>query len=736
STMSSSSRKAYVVGVGLTKFIKPGSAIDYPEMALESTVKALLDAGIIYDDIQQAYVGYIYGDSTCGQRALYQLGMTQIPIMAIESGSIDCALALGFEKMKPGPMNSIFKDRTFPIVEVSSSIKDLDNSPLMAQLFGNAGIEYCNKYNATYDHMAKISEKNHLHSSKNPYSQYNKIYTLEQIKSSPKICGPLTNLQCCPTSDGSATVILASETFIKKNKLENQSIEIVDQILSTDSPSLLDTKSFMDLVGFNMTKIAAMKIYERSGVYPNDIQLITYDALGLCKPGESHKLIESGDTTYGGKYVINPSGGLLSKGHPVGATGLAQCIELVWQLREWATNRQVSNIKYALQHNLGLGGAVVISIYKKPKFFSLNNNVDGRKRLGYNPAIESKGITTNDLDKVKSKSDYNNQTWQRRFMVQNEENSVKTNGISSAPDFFTNTTENIFALFKKETGRSYSNFKFFGNNESDLLIVTFGSNLLQNFIGSDFLDFGLIQVRLYRPWYSQLFCNAIPKKSIKKVLVLEQVFTSTTKWLPLYLDVTSFFHNKKYWNNHVPFIIGGQYGNNLNDKSIGLHVKNLLHDLKSAKLHDNINLGEELVKKSQENNINGHITTTTTDSIISNKNNVDAIIAESKLEKPYLNMLNEIFADRLFIANAISKPNAGYFEAIKSTPEFGYGVLISKLQKRSQLVDFVSSALKNEKIPESLHVALSQWILSKDDADKSKEFGETAISLLYKLHKD
>ncbi|CAH1755952.1 1447_t:CDS:2 [Entrophospora sp. SA101] len=318
----------------------------------------------------------------------------------------------------------------------------------------------------------------------------------------------------------------------------------------------------------------------------------------------------------------------------------------------------------------------------------------------------------------------------------NEENSVKTNGISSAPDFFTNTTENIFALFKKETGRSYSNFKFFGNNESDLLIVTFGSNLLQNFIGSDFLDFGLIQVRLYRPWYSQLFCNAIPKKSIKKVLVLEQVFTSTTKWLPLYLDVTSFFHNKKYWNNHVPFIIGGQYGNNLNDKSIGLHVKNLLHDLKSAKLHDNINLGEELVKKSQENNINGHITTTTTDSIISNKNNVDAIIAESKLEKPYLNMLNEIFADRLFIANAISKPNAGYFEAIKSTPEFGYGVLISKLQKRSQLVDFVSSALKNEKIPESLHVALSQWILSKDDADKSKEFGETAISLLYKLHKD
>nr|CAG8625120.1 5841_t:CDS:2 [Entrophospora candida] len=395
--MNSSSRKAYVVGVGLTKFIKPGSAIDYPEMALESTVKALLDAGIIYDDIQQAYVGYIYGST-----ALY------LACKAIESGSIDCALALGFEKMKPGPMNSIFKDRTFPIVEVSSRIKDLDNSPLMAQLFGNAGIEYCNKYNATYDHMAKISEKNHLHSSKNPYSQYNKIYTLEQIKSSPKIYGPLTNLQCCPTSDGSATVILASETFIKKNKLENQSIEIVDQILSTDSPSLLDTKSFMDLVGFNMTKIAAMKIYERSGVYPNDIQLITYDALGLCKPGESHKLIESGDTTYGGKYVINPSGGLLSKGHPVGATGLAQCIELVWQLREWATNRQVSNIKYALQHNLGLGGAVVISIYKKPKFFSLNNNVDGRKRLGYNPAIESKGITTNDLDKVKSKSDYSN----------------------------------------------------------------------------------------------------------------------------------------------------------------------------------------------------------------------------------------------------------------------------------------------------------------------------------------
>nr|CAG8611380.1 10005_t:CDS:2 [Entrophospora candida] len=395
---------------------------------------------------------------------------------------------------------------------------------------------------------------------------------------------------------------------------------------------------------------------------------------------------------------------------------------------------------FALLHSTGgqdtldmalISHSIAIKTHTPIIHFFNNSESEEQKLSFFNHDIIKKFIEKSDIDKKGNGND--------SILINGkneEENQVKTNGISSTPDFFTNTSQMIFALFKKETGRSYSNFKFFGNNESDLLIVTFGLKLLQNLIGNDFLDFGLIQVRLYRPWYGQLFYNEIPK-SIKKVLVLEQVFTNTTKWLPLYLDVTSFFHNRKYWNNYVPFVISGQYGGDLNDQSINSYVENLLHNLKSANSHKNINLGQEFVKKSQENNINGHVTTsTTTNSIVSNKNDVNAIIAESKLEKPYLKMLNEIFTDRLFIANAISKPNAGYLESIKSTPEFGYGVLISKLQKRSQFVSLVSGILKDEKIPESLHVALSQWILGKDDFDKSKKFGDIAISLLHELHKD
>lgn len=209
-------------------------------------------------------------------------------------------------------------------------------APPAAQIFGNAGIAYMEKYGATDRHLAKIAEKNHRHSSLNPYSQFRDIYTLEQVEQSPKIYGPLTKLQCCPTSDGAGCAIVASEEFVKKHNLWDQAVEIAAQVMATDSPRMLTTDA-IEWAGCDMTRRAASDAYKKAGITANDVQvielhdcfsaneLLTYDALGLTAPGQAHKLIDSGDNTYGGKYVVNPSGGLISKGHPLGATGLAQC---------------------------------------------------------------------------------------------------------------------------------------------------------------------------------------------------------------------------------------------------------------------------------------------------------------------------------------------------------------------------------------------------------------------------
>ncbi|XP_011499651.1 PREDICTED: non-specific lipid-transfer protein-like [Ceratosolen solmsi marchali] len=391
--------KVYVIGVGMTKFEKPGKRndFDYPQMAKEAVVKALSDARVSYADVNAAAVGWVYGDSTCGQRALYELGLSGCPIynvnnncstgstalliakQIIESGNGDCVLALGFEKMERGSLSSKFNDRTNPMdkhVELMADIAGLNESPITAQMFGNAGIEHMNKYGTKPEHFAKIAYKNHLHSTNNPYSQFQNKYTLEEIINSPKIFGPLTKLQCCPTSDGSAAAVLANEDFVTKHNLQKQAVEILGMEMSTDLPTTFSERSCLKLIGYDMTKDAAEKLFTNLPYRPIDVdvielhdcfsvnELITYEALGLCAPGKAGEFVDRGDNTYGGKYVINPSGGLISKGHPLGATGLAQCAELCWQLRGEADKRQVPGAKLALQHNIGLGGAVVVALYR------------------------------------------------------------------------------------------------------------------------------------------------------------------------------------------------------------------------------------------------------------------------------------------------------------------------------------------------------------------------------------
>nr|CAH0105187.1 unnamed protein product [Daphnia galeata] len=361
-------RKVFVVGVGMTKFEKPGrrSDFDYPDMVAEAVTNALKDGNVAYQQIQQAVVGYVDGESCCGQRALYPLGMNGIPIYNVNNncstgssalllaqqlvagGIAECVLAVGFEKMKRGSLTGKgYDDRVNPMDRHVGALAEnvgIEPAPIAAQWFGAAGLEHMKKYGSKEVHMAKIAWKNHKHSVNNPKSQFRDEYTLEQILASPPVYGPLTKLQCCPTSDGSAAAVLVSEAFATKHGLLDRAVEIMGMEMTTDLSSTFENSS-MKLVGYDMTKLAAEKLFAKTGVKPTDVQvvelhdcfsaneLITYEALGLCPEGKAAEMIDRGDNTYGGKYVVNPSGGLISKGHPLGATGLAQCAELTWQLR-------------------------------------------------------------------------------------------------------------------------------------------------------------------------------------------------------------------------------------------------------------------------------------------------------------------------------------------------------------------------------------------------------------------
>ena len=392
------SNRTFVIGVGMTKFDKPGTKEgDYPDWAREAGEKALADAGIGYDAVQEAYVGYCYGESTAGQRAVYGLGVTGIPVInvnnncstgssalymarrAVRGGLVDCALALGFEKMEMGSLGVKWTDRTNPMdkhVEAMFAVREPEASPPAPQLFGNAGREHMERYGSTPDHYAWIGWKNHKHSVNNPYAQFQTEYSLDEIKAAKMIHEPLTKLQCSPTSDGSACAIVASERFVDEHDLWDRAIEIAGQSMVTDMASTFDSKSAIRVVGYDMSREAARRAYEEAEVGPEDVdvielhdcfsanELITYEALGLAQEGHGHELVDRQDTTYGGHWVVNPSGGLISKGHPLGATGLAQCSELTWQLRGTADARQVQGAKVALQHNIGLGGAAVVSVYK------------------------------------------------------------------------------------------------------------------------------------------------------------------------------------------------------------------------------------------------------------------------------------------------------------------------------------------------------------------------------------
>ena len=388
-------RKVCVIGNGMTQFAKPGSSPDYHMMAKAAGQQALEDAGIPYELVEQAVVGYVYGESTSGERAMYELGLTGIPIynvnnncstgstalmlakQLVEGGIAECVMAMGFEKMEKGALGAKYTDRQNPMdkhMGVMFKAQKFTNAPPTAQLFGGAGREHQEKYGTSNEAFAKIAVKNRQHALNNPRSIFHDPLTVEEVLESPHYYGPITRLQCCPPTCGAGAAIVCSEEFAKKHA-KNTPVYIVGQSMVTDMPSSFNEASMIKVVGYDMTKEAARQVYEQSGLGPQDVdvielhdcftanELITYEALGLCEQGGAEQLINEGNVTYGGKWVVNPSGGLLSKGHPLGATGLAQCAEMCWQLRGQADKRQVEGAKVGLQHNLGLGGACVVTLY-------------------------------------------------------------------------------------------------------------------------------------------------------------------------------------------------------------------------------------------------------------------------------------------------------------------------------------------------------------------------------------
>ena len=389
------SDKVVVAGVGMIPFRKPGDHPPYYAMGAEAAKLALADAAVTYAQVQQAYVGYVYGDSTSGQRALYEVGLTGLPIInvnnncstgstalylarqAIESGAADCVLALGFEQMRPGALGAVFDDRPTPFDrfnEVTDALVGEPQIPLALRYFGGAGQEHMQRYGTPLETFAQIRAKASRHAENNPLALFRKPVTVEQVLGDVQVWpGVMTRLMACPPTCGAAAAVLVSERYARQHGLDT-TVRILAQSMTTDTASTFG-RSMMSLVGADMAKAAADAVYEQAGIGPGDVdvcelhdcfahnELISYEALGFCAPGEAARFVADGDNTYGGAVVTNPSGGLLSKGHPLGATGLAQCFELTQQLRGKAEARQVDNARLGLQHNLGLGGACVVTLY-------------------------------------------------------------------------------------------------------------------------------------------------------------------------------------------------------------------------------------------------------------------------------------------------------------------------------------------------------------------------------------
>ena len=393
------SNKVVIAGVGMVPFKKPGQSDPYDIMGQNATRAALDDAGINYGLIEQAYAGYVYGDSCAGQAALYHVDINGIPIFnvtnncasgssafalaaqAVESGVVDCALAVGFEQMMPGAIDLIFPDRPSPLARHEEAVARAMNlseeeraAPPAVAMFA-AQVDAMLQAGVSEETIASISCKARQHAVHNPNAIFRDPLTVEEILAMPPVFRNLRKLYACPPSCGAAAVIVCNEAFARTHGIRSD-VSLIGKGWCSDKKQYFNG-SVMDVMFQALSRDAATAAYEDAGVGPEDIDVIelhdcfttnelaTYSALGLCQDEDLNAFVANGDNTYGGRYVVNPSGGLLAKGHPLGATGLAQITELTWHLRGNAGKRQVEGARTALQHNGGLGSAGFVHIFQR-----------------------------------------------------------------------------------------------------------------------------------------------------------------------------------------------------------------------------------------------------------------------------------------------------------------------------------------------------------------------------------
>jgi len=393
-------KRAVIAGVGMIPFSKPGKSDSYDLMGAAAARAALADAGIDYAAVQQAYAGYVYGDSCSGQAALYHLGIDSIPIFnvnnncasgssafalavqAVENGAADCAMAVGFEEMPPGAIDMMFPNKTSPLKRHRDAVADLMGLsdaeralPPAVCLFGCQSELLQTRYGVPERVQARVMMKSRRHAANNPNAIHRTPLSEEQVLDGQPIYRGLRKLFACPPSCGAAAVVVCNETFARRRGIPAD-VRLIGKGWSSDQAEDFAGDP-LDVMFRALSRRTAARAYEDAGLGPDAVEvielhdcftsneIITYDALGLCSIDAVEGFVLDGQNTYGGKVVVCPSGGLLSKGHPLGATGLAQITELVWQLRGEAGPRQVDGARTALQHNGGLGSAGFVHIFQR-----------------------------------------------------------------------------------------------------------------------------------------------------------------------------------------------------------------------------------------------------------------------------------------------------------------------------------------------------------------------------------
>jgi len=380
-------REVAIAGVGMIKYGRyPDKYVH--ELAAEGVLEACKDAGIGVKDIQLLVSGNLYqSNAMVGQRILHQIGQTGIPVvnvanacatgstavreayLSVAAGACDIAVAVGSEQM--GKMGLLGGRGEDPYGRGHPSEGHV-GSGIMPTVFGQAGVEHMRKYGTTFEQFAKVAYKNHKHSVHNPYAQYQQEFSLEEIMNGRMITWPNTLLMCCPTGDGAGAVVVMPAD--KARQHTSAPVIIAASILTSDPWSERD----LALADVNtLTRMAAQQAYEKSGIGPEDLDLVElhdcfataellhYENLGLCADGEGGRMIDEGLVFHGGKIPVNVSGGLLSRGHPLGATGACGIAEVVWHLRGQAGGRQVEGAKTGLAHVIGLGSACTVHIMKR-----------------------------------------------------------------------------------------------------------------------------------------------------------------------------------------------------------------------------------------------------------------------------------------------------------------------------------------------------------------------------------